>query len=185
MDLIILVVGVFLAVVAVIFGLLILVDKKEKPEQKSTAELTSAKAKQEFDALLVKQTAGLEKSLQNNADKISKTFISSLEQVTKKQLDEFSSATQTILKQTVADLQATAKENTEATKLAHSELHALTESAKQEVIKKVDTQVAEIMIGYMADIAGNLDYQQQKDYLFSSLEANKDALKKDIEASVK
>jgi len=29
-------------------------------------------------------------------------------------------------------------------------------------------------------VAGDLDYQQQKDYLYSSIEANKDAIKKDI-----
>ncbi len=185
MDLIILVIGVFLAIVALIFGLLILVDKKEKPSQKDSVELTLAKAKREFDVIVANQSASLEKSLQNNADKISKAFITSLEQVTQKQLSEFSAATQSLLKQTVADLQATAKENDAATKLAHNELNALTAQAKADAIKKVDTQIAEIMIGYMADIAGNIDYQQQKDYLFSSLEAHKDALKKDIEASVK
>lgn len=185
MDLIILVIGVFLAVVAIIFGLLILVEKKEKPDKASSLDLTSAKAKQQFDSIVENQAASLEKSLQNNADKISKAFVSSLEQVTQKQLSEFSSATQAILKQTVADLQATAKENTDATKQAHNELATLTAKAKADVVEKIDSQVAEIMISYMADIAGNLDYQQQKDYLFSSLEAHKDELKKDIETSVK
>lgn len=184
MDLIILVIGVFLAIVAVIFGVLILVEKKEKPTQKDSLELTSAQAKQQFDAILAAQTASLEKALQNNADKISKAFVSSLEQVTKKQLEEFSAATQSILKQTVADLQATAKENNTATKQVHNELAALTAKAEAEVIEKINKQAAEIMISYMADVAGNLDYQQQKDYLISSLDAHKDEIKKDIEASI-
>ncbi len=184
MDLIILVIGVFLAIVAVIFGVLILVEKKEKPSQKDSLELTLAKAKQQFDTILATQAAGLERTLQNNADKISKTFVSSLEQVTKKQLDEFSAATGAILKQTVADLQATAKENEAATKQAHSELATLSVKAKADVVEKIDKQAAEIMISYMADVAGNLDYQQQKEYLVSSLEAHKDEIKKDIEASI-
>lgn len=185
MDLIILVFGVFLAILAVIFGLLILVDKKEKPQQQSNADVASAKAKDEFDAVLANQTASLEKSLQTNADKISKAFITNLEKITQKQLDEFSKATQSLLKQTVADLQATAKENDAATKSAHNELAALTAQAKADALKKVDTQIAEIMISYMVDVAGSLDYQQQKDYLFAALEAHKAELKKDIEASVK
>jgi hypothetical protein len=40
------------------------------------------------------------------------------------------------------------------------------------------------MVSYLAEVAGDLDYYQQKDYLYNSIEANKAAIKKDIENAV-
>ena len=59
-----------------------------------------------------------------------------------------------------------------------------TAKIKSKVIEQVENNIAEVMVSYLAEVAGDLDYYQQKDYLYKALEDNKQAIKKDIENAV-
>ncbi|MBA3679305.1 hypothetical protein H0W80_03920 [Candidatus Saccharibacteria bacterium] len=172
-------------VIVLIFVLLLALDKKDSSPKKPTPiELTNAKAKEQFNTVLAEQTMSLQKKLLTSADDINKTFIVSLEKITNTQLKEFTAATRVILQKTMTDLQSVASENTEAAQQARVTLATVTTEAKVTAMKKVDSQIAELMISYLVEVAGTLDYQQQKDYLYTALDSHKDELKKDIEKSV-
>jgi len=167
--------------VAVLLLLLRRAEKKATIKKRTPAQVAQDQAKEQFEAVVAQQTEQLQKTLQARAEKIDQAFARSLEQITARQLQTFAKLSDDFTKKTAAELQAVSMANTTAGAQAKTEISALTAQAKAEAIKKIDTQIAELMASYLAEIAPNLDYQDQKAFLFDTLEAHKDELKKDIE----
>lgn len=159
--------------------------KKRPPVDTAVlAKQARVAANERFAALLEKEAASLQKNLQARAASIDKEFTTKLNVLNNKQLKEYEQALSATLQKTLQELHAASQVGDQQRKAFEQTIAEQTTQAKADIIAKVDKNSAEILISYLAEVAGTLDYQQQKDYLFEALEANKTALKKDIEQSV-
>jgi hypothetical protein len=166
-------------------------ESKSKRAKRSTQQelnhlsrQAKIEAQERMAKAVEKEYTALHKSLQAEAESIQKDFKKSIHEVTSKNLKDFNDT----LAQINTSMQQQAKILAEASqKQAEStqkQINDETAKIKAKVISEVDNNISEIMVSYLAEVAGDLDYYQQKDYLYNSIEANKAAIKKDIENAV-
>ena len=79
--------------------------------------------------------------------------------------------------------------NNQATVATHdqktqAELEQIITQTKQHLISQVDSRLQAILVSYLINSLGPVDFSAQRDYIFSTLEQNKAQLKQDI-ANVK
>jgi len=185
---------IFSAIMLVVWMLLVInlfKESKSKRAKRSTQQelnhlsrQAKIEAQERMAKAVEKEYTALHKSLQAEAESIQKDFKKSIHEVTSKNLKDFNDT----LAQINTSMQQQAKILAEASqKQAEStqkQINDETAKIKAKVISEVDNNISEIMVSYLAEVAGDLDYYQQKDYLYNSIEANKAAIKKDIENAV-
>lgn len=185
---------IFSAIMLVVWILLIISlmkDSKSKRAKRSTQQelnrlsrQAKIEAQERMAKAVEKEYTALHNSLQAEAESIQKDFKKSIHEVTSKNLKDFNDT----LAQINTSMQQQAKILAEASqKQAEStqkQINDETAKIKAKVIAEVDNNISEIMVSYLAEVAGDLDYYQQKDYLYNSIEANKSAIKKDIDNAV-
>jgi len=185
---------IFSAIMLVVWMLLVInlfKESKSKRAKRSTQQelnhlsrQAKIEAQERMAKAVEKEYTALHKSLQTEAESIQKDFKKSIHEVTSKNLKDFNDT----LAQINTSMQQQAKILAEASqKQAEStqkQINDETAKIKAKVISEVDNNISEIMVSYLAEVAGDLDYYQQKDYLYNSIEANKAAIKKDIENAV-
>ncbi len=184
------------AAVVLLILIIVLVVQHFKDMAKSRAittprqELTQmsrqarAQAQEKISIATEKEVMALHKLLQAQAQSISSEFSKQLQATTNQQLKAFEAALSDTLMASKAQITEVTKTGAEQAKLAKENLTKQTDFAKTKALESVDNNIADIMISYLAEVAGDLDYQQQKDYLYSAIEANKAAIKKDIENGI-
>jgi len=189
---------IFLFILAtVIFGMwiyLVIFWMRDTKQNQSTkqikkeAEHLSRQAKQEAEQQMAKavekQHTLLQKSLQSQSDEVEREFKKSIHEVTSKNIKEFGASLEAINASMRDQLKVLAEASQKQTQELQKSLTSEQANIKAKAIAEIDNNIAEIMVSYLAEVAGDLDYYQQKDYLYSALEANKQAIKKDIENAV-
>lgn len=150
-------------------------------DQATLAAKAKAQANERFALTLEREATKLEKTLQQRAQSLDRDFTTKLQALNDQQLKQYEQALAATLQKTLQDLHTAGNTGNAARKAFEESVAADSAKAKAEIIAKLDKGAAEIMLSYLAEVAGELDYQQQKEYLFNALETNKDALKKDIE----
>ena len=131
-----------------------------------------------------KQYGSLQKSLQAEAEATGKEFTKGLHEITAKNLADFNATLQQINTSMQKEVQVLAQASQKQSLSTKKSLDEETAKIKSKVIEQVENNIAEVMVSYLAEVAGDLDYYQQKDYLYKALEDNKQAIKKDIENAV-
>lgn len=165
-------------------------NKSSRARSKLNAEAASLtrQAKIEAQQLMAKavekEYAKLQKSLQADASSVGQDFKKGIHEITSKNLKEFNETLQQINTSMKQEVKVLAEASQKQSLLTKKSLDDETAKIKARVTEQIENNIAEIMVGYLAEVAGDLDYYQQKDYLYSALEANKDAIKKDIENAV-
>ena len=185
---------IFSAIMLVVWVALVLnlfkESKSSRARRSTQQELNhlSRQAKIEAQERLAKavekEHSALQKSLQSEAESIQKDFKKSIHEVTSKNLKEFNDTLAQInnsMKQQAKVLAEASQKQTESTQ---KQINEETAKIKAKVIAEVDNNISEIMISYLAEVAGDLDYYQQKDYLYNAIESNKSSIKKDIDNAV-
>ncbi len=163
------------------------IQHKTKSTSNNSADMThqaKLEAQAKMTAAVEKQALALQKALLTQSSAIEADFKKSITTVTTKQLDEFSKTLAMVSSDISQQTKAVVESSQSHSKLVQQSLATDTANTKAKVLKVIDDNIAEIMIGYLAEVAGDLDYYQQKDYLYSAIEANKDAIKKDINNAV-
>ena len=111
-------------------------------------------------------------------------FKKGIHEITSKNLKEFNTTLQEINTAMKKEVKVLAEASQKQSLLTKKSLDDETAKIKAKVVEQIDNNIAEIMVSYLAEVAGDLDYYQQKDYLYKALEANKQAIKKDIDNAV-
>jgi len=158
--------------------------KKADDEASHLSRQAKLEAQERMAKAVEKQYTGLQKTLQTEADSVSAEFKKSLHEITSKNLKDFNETLASINTNMKKEVQVLAQASQKQSSLTKKALDDETDRIKAKVIEQVDSNIAEIMVSYLAEVAGDLDYYQQKDFLYKSLEANKQAIKKDIENAV-
>lgn len=192
-TIIILLVLISVAVLA-LWGYLIINLAKDKKARRASRKLSeeagqlSRKAKLEAQERMAKavekQYGSLQKSLQAEAEATGKEFKKGLHEITAKNLADFNATLQQINTSMQKEVQVLAQASQKQSLSTKKSLDEETAKIKSKVIEQVENNIAEVMVSYLAEVAGDLDYYQQKDYLYKALEDNKQAIKKDIENAV-
>ena len=192
-TIIILLVLISVAVLA-LWGYLIINLAKDKKASRASRKLSeeagqlSRKAKLEAQERMAKavekQYGSLQKSLQAEAEATGKEFKKGLHEITAKNLADFNATLQQINTSMQKEVQVLAQASQKQSLSTKKSLDEETAKIKSKVIEQVENNIAEVMVSYLAEVAGDLDYYQQKDYLYKALEDNKQAIKKDIENAV-
>ncbi|MSR68655.1 hypothetical protein EXS66_02615 [Candidatus Saccharibacteria bacterium] len=161
-----------------------------KRNQSSSQDLTNmgrqakADAQEKIERAVAREITTLQKTLQSQSETIGANFAKNLQSITTQQLEEFKKTMDLADTNMKKQAEMVASQGQQQAKDLQQSLTDEQLKIKQKVLNNTDQQIAEIMISYLAEVAGDLDYQQQKDYLYSSIEANKDAIKKDITNAV-
>lgn len=158
-------------------------SKKSKNTGEDLASMSrqaKAEAQDKLEKAVAKEITALQKTLQAQANVMQVGFTKNLQDITTTQLAEFKKTMDLADSNMKDQAKMIAHQGQQHSKQLQQSLADETAQIKQKVLDNTDEQIAEIMISYLAEVAGDLDYQQQKDYLYSSIEANKDAIKKDI-----
>jgi len=169
----------------------IMKDSKSKRAKNSTQQELShlsrqakLEAQERMTKAVEKEYASLHKSLQAEAESIQKDFKKSIHEVTSKNLRDFNDSRSDINSSMQDQAKILAEASQKQADSTQKQIAEETQKIKAKVIAEVDNNISEIMVSYLAEVAGDLDYYQQKDYLYSAIEANKSAIKKDIENAV-
>lgn len=187
--LMLLLVGIFCVAVLVIVLLLIVPQhwfgggstRSTKPADTALlARQAKIQAQQRFASTLEHEAVKLQKTLQQQAADLDSTFQKQIQDITSKQLKEYEQALGATLQKTLQQLHAAADTGEQERKNFAQAVAEQKTKALAQANEAVDKHVAEILMSYLAEVAGELDYQQQKNYLYHALEANKEAIKKDI-----
>ena len=158
--------------------------KKIKKEAEHLSRQAKLEAEQQMAKAVEKQHTLLQKSLQSQSDDVEREFKKSIQEVTSKNIMEFGASLEAINASMRDQLKVLAEASQKQTQELQKSLTSEQANIKAKAIAEIDNNIAEIMVSYLAEVAGDLDYYQQKDYLYSALEANKEAIKKDIENAV-
>lgn len=159
-------------------------SSKLSAEAASFTRQAKAEAQARMAKAVEKEYVNLQKSLQAEANAAGQEFKNGIHEVTAKNLKEFNDSLQEINTAMKKEVKVLAEASQKQSLLTKKTLDEETSKIKSKVIEQVENNIAEIMVGYLAEVAGDLDYYQQKDYLYNALEANKEAIKKDIENAV-
>ncbi|MBI2798380.1 hypothetical protein HYX70_03765 [Candidatus Saccharibacteria bacterium] len=179
--------AIFVIIVLIVIVLLVMpqhwfAEKKEtQPVKHRPTKLPAPVAEEKFRHDLDKESAKLEKILQQKAALIDQEFTAKLNKINNKQLKDYEQALSATLQKTLKNLHEAASAATAANQGYKKSLEEELKKAKANVVEKVDSSAADIMISYLSEVAAEIDYQQQKDYLYKSLEANLPALQKDVQ----
>lgn len=155
--------------------------KAAQAAQVSPLEKAQAKADGEFESQAAVQAEQLQKSIERSSARIEKNFTTSMEALSAKYAKSYEQALKSVQDQALRNLTDITKTSTVEERDMQKQIAAATKEKKDLINKKIDSQLAELLVSYLAEVAPTLDYQQQKDYLFAQLEAQKDQIKKDVE----
>lgn len=158
--------------------------KKVSEEAAHLSRQAKLEAQERMTKAVEKEYASLQKSLQTEADSASAEFKKGIHEITSKNLKEFNATLQEINTAMKKEVKVLAEASQKQSLLTKKSLDDETAKIKAKVVEQIDNNIAEIMVSYLAEVAGDLDYYQQKDYLYKALEANKQAIKKDIDNAV-
>ena len=163
------------------------IQRRRSQLQKSAAQL-SKKAKLEADQQMIaaveKATQQLQNSLQNEVDTIHKTFQANMLNITSQTTEAFNKTLQDLQAAALSEVQSITKNQKDQTVATKNSMAAISKEAKSAILHRLENNATEILLSYLAEVAGDLDYHQQKDYLYKALEANKKAIKKDVEGAL-
>lgn len=162
-------------------------NRSSKQIQREASQLSrqaKIEAEQKMAKAVEKQHEQLKKELQAQSEAIGREYNKSLHDVTAQNIKEFGASLQSINTEMKGQLKVLAEASQKQTMQLQKDLQKEQADIKTKAIAEIDNNIAEIMVSYLAEVAGDLDYYQQKDYLYQALEANKEAIKKDIENAV-
>lgn len=138
-------------------------------------------AKDDISKVLVEVTRHFQEDLAATSKKVSTKVEELTDKVIADELTKYKNAFSELRQasiETLSRIQSTIEEESQKQK---ADVTAMVESEKQKVIQTFEQKMGDIIAGYLVEVLGtNVDLGAQRSYLFATLEAHKDELKKAI-----
>jgi len=182
------IINIILLVVITRQGKALTAPRKEDKPAPPTLEITSqylaeleSRTKTAFEQTVEENVNSLNRALKETVEKINRETSQSAQTVIRQQVAEYQTALAESKESIIKSLTDQATQTQNRQQQLDAKLEEQMQQRRVEVVAKLEKNLSEIVIGYIAQSLGSgVDFNAQKDYVFQALDDHKEDMKKDI-----